>query len=277
MLRILDSNGNAVVNYTYDPWGKPTVTGDEELAALNPCSYRGYYYDEETGFYYLQSRYYHSEIGRFLNADDVNSVSGVNEYPTENNLFLYCSNSPVSKDDPKGLGPVYFIGFGIQFEFSVGPVSGGLEIIWYHSSRINVGSRSRKKPYVYMYGGLGASVSANSKEMVKKMVKNPKLVLNPKSILTGYSGSVCVFAVFGYSTFRKPDHYLRGFTGASATVAHIKGYSSWSNYGFTVGVGWHTQYAAAGGSKTYYVYASTVFSSISSLYNTVYKKAKTLK
>lgn len=45
----------------------PTVTGDTDLAALNPCSYRGYYYDEETGYYYLQSRYYDPEVGRFIN------------------------------------------------------------------------------------------------------------------------------------------------------------------------------------------------------------------
>ena len=59
-----------MVSYTYDPWGKPTVTGDEELAALNPCSYRGYDYDEKTGYYYLQRRYYDPEIGRYISTDE---------------------------------------------------------------------------------------------------------------------------------------------------------------------------------------------------------------
>ena len=101
VLRILDSNGNAVVNYTYDPWGKPTVTGDEELAALNPCSYRGYDYDEETGYYYLQSRYYDSQISRFINADDVSSLStGGNLISC--NLFAYCVNNPTYQLDENG-------------------------------------------------------------------------------------------------------------------------------------------------------------------------------
>lgn len=56
MVRILDGQGNTVVKYAYDPWGVPTIEGDADLAAINPCSYRGYYYDEETGYYYLQSR-----------------------------------------------------------------------------------------------------------------------------------------------------------------------------------------------------------------------------
>ena len=39
------------------------------IANLNPFRYRGYMYDEESGFYYLRSRYYDPYIGRFLNAD----------------------------------------------------------------------------------------------------------------------------------------------------------------------------------------------------------------
>lgn len=101
VLRILDENGNTVVSYTYDPWGVPTVTGDADLAALNPCSYRGYDYDEETGFYYLRSRCYDPTIGRFINADEpvfaTFAINGVGS-----NLFAYCSNSPISFNDPSG-------------------------------------------------------------------------------------------------------------------------------------------------------------------------------
>lgn len=69
VIRVLDTEGNTVVEYSYDPWGVPTITGDAALAAINPCSYRCYDYDEESGFYYLQSRYYNPQTGRFLNAD----------------------------------------------------------------------------------------------------------------------------------------------------------------------------------------------------------------
>lgn len=75
---LLNASGSMVVHYTYDPWGKPiSVTdgsGTEKTAAtfignINPLRYRSYYYDSETGFYYLQSRYYDPNISRFLNAD----------------------------------------------------------------------------------------------------------------------------------------------------------------------------------------------------------------
>ena len=101
VLRILDKTGNVVVNYTYDPWGKPTVTGDENLATLNPCSYRGYDYDEETGYYYLQSRYYDPALGRFLSTD-APLIVGIQITPLICNLFVYCFNSPVLHSDPHG-------------------------------------------------------------------------------------------------------------------------------------------------------------------------------
>lgn len=101
VLRVLDADGAAVVSYTYNPWGVPTVSGDSDLAAINPCSYRGYYYDQETGYYYLQSRYYDSSIGRFLNADDAALLS-INRKFTSHNLFVYCGNSPADSSDPNG-------------------------------------------------------------------------------------------------------------------------------------------------------------------------------
>lgn len=101
VIRILDEDGTAVVSYTYDPWGVPTVSGDASLAAINPCSYRGYYYDQETGYYYLQSRYYDPNIGRFLNADDTKLLKEFSK-GLEYNLFSYCANTPINAIDPFG-------------------------------------------------------------------------------------------------------------------------------------------------------------------------------
>lgn len=101
VIRILDKDGTAVVSYTYDPWGVPTVSGDTGLAAINPCSYRGYYYDQETGYYYLQSRYYDPNIGRFLNADDTKLLKEFSK-GLEYNLFSYCANTPINAIDPFG-------------------------------------------------------------------------------------------------------------------------------------------------------------------------------
>jgi RHS repeat-associated protein len=68
----------------------------------NPFRYRGYYLDNETGFYYLNSRYYDPQVGRFINADGI--VGGVGSLQGYN-LFAYCMNNPVNKDDPSGHWP----------------------------------------------------------------------------------------------------------------------------------------------------------------------------
>ena len=102
VMEILDKDGNAVVSYLYDAWGAPiSITGPmaSTLGAQNPIRYRGYYYDTETGLYYLQSRYYDPVVGRFLNAD---SVMGVNGDMATYNLFAYCGNNPVNRSDPTG-------------------------------------------------------------------------------------------------------------------------------------------------------------------------------
>ena len=72
IIAILDTDGDAVIQYTYDAWGNIlSTTGSmaSTLGQINPLRYRGYVYDSETGLYYLQSRYYDPEVGRFLNAD----------------------------------------------------------------------------------------------------------------------------------------------------------------------------------------------------------------
>ena len=103
---IYDSTGAEVVNYTYDEWGKIlSVTGTlaGTIGQINPIRYRGYYYDNETGFYFLQSRYYDPETGRFLNADSV--ISGMLESVHGYNLFAYCDNNPINKSDSTGNWP----------------------------------------------------------------------------------------------------------------------------------------------------------------------------
>ena len=99
---ILDANGTTVVAYTYDAWGNPlstTGTMAATLGAVNPLRYRGYVYDAETELYYLQSRYYNPEIGRFINADGYTSTG---DGLSGNNMFAYCGNNPVNRIDPSG-------------------------------------------------------------------------------------------------------------------------------------------------------------------------------
>lgn len=93
--------GNAVVSYTYDPWGVPTATGNTIIAEINLCTYRGYDYDEDTGCFYLQSRYYDPSAGRFLNADD-SEILGLSDSILGYNLFAYCVNNPINSFDRNG-------------------------------------------------------------------------------------------------------------------------------------------------------------------------------
>lgn len=99
VVRIVNSSCGTVASYTYDPWGK-IISSSGTLADINPLRYRGYYYDSETGFYYLQSRYYDPEIGRFINADSYASTDATGLLST--NMFAYCENDPVNRSDPSG-------------------------------------------------------------------------------------------------------------------------------------------------------------------------------
>lgn len=103
---IYDANGQLVVEYKYDAWGKVlSITGTlaNTIGKNNPIRYRGYYYDNETGFYHLNSRYYDPETGRFLNADNV--ISGTGDSVQGYNLFVYCFNNPINMNDPDGNWP----------------------------------------------------------------------------------------------------------------------------------------------------------------------------
>ena len=114
VIGILNQAGQKIVSYTYDPWGKVlSVDGSEAstIGQMNPFRYRGgqgYYYDTDTGFYYLQSRYYDPTIRRFLNADTVINAEGT---PLEYNLFAYCLNNPVRHSDPTGYNPLVLVAF----------------------------------------------------------------------------------------------------------------------------------------------------------------------
>ena len=84
---MLDANGNEITDETH-------------IGNLNPFRYRGYYFDTETELYYLKSRYYDPEIGRFVTIDDhsyldPDTINGVN-------LYAYCGNNPVKYSDPNG-------------------------------------------------------------------------------------------------------------------------------------------------------------------------------
>ena len=102
VIGIVNTEGETLCTYSYDLWGAITgITGDQALAERNPIRYRGYYFDNETGFYYLETRYYDPQVKRFLSYDDIESFFYGDEEDMES-LFVYCGNNPVLLSDHSG-------------------------------------------------------------------------------------------------------------------------------------------------------------------------------
>ena len=112
---IVDDSGNVQARYQYDAWGNHkvydangneianSITNPNHIGNLNPIRYRGYYFDTETGMYYLKSRYYDPQVGRFLNADSIEiCVNTQSDQINGLNLYAYCMNNPVMLTDAAG-------------------------------------------------------------------------------------------------------------------------------------------------------------------------------
>ncbi len=98
VMYMVDEGGDEVASYDYDPYGK-LLYARGDMAEVNPIRYRGYYYDNDTDFYYLQSRYYDPAICRFINCDGFTTTGqGLLGY----NMFSYCGNNPTVYADSKG-------------------------------------------------------------------------------------------------------------------------------------------------------------------------------
>jgi RHS repeat-associated protein len=141
--KIVDKDGNIVVEYYYDIWGNITketdITGID-LANKNPYRYRGYRYDNDIDMYYLNSRYYNPEVGRFINADGLLGEMGD---ISSTNMFAYCANNPVMFIDSDGDCPILiwlivaaYVAWGIQDicdiangEISVEETESGINIV----------------------------------------------------------------------------------------------------------------------------------------------------
>ena len=108
VIAIYDANGEKQVEYAYDAWGNCEIVYGEnnELANANPIRYRGYYYDTETGLYYLNARYYSPEWRRFISPDAAEYLDP--ETPNGLNLYAYCYNDPINYADPSGHDPEWW-------------------------------------------------------------------------------------------------------------------------------------------------------------------------
>ena len=107
---IIDTKGNIICTYAYDGYGNHIVldeNGKEDtsltsIGHLNPFRYRGYYFDEESGLYYLNSRYYDPETGRFISPDVLSILDETKGQINGLNLYMYCRDNPIMYIDDSG-------------------------------------------------------------------------------------------------------------------------------------------------------------------------------
>ena len=179
-----DGTGAQVIaTYEYDPWGKVTAVRDANgalvtypsasnlIAFMNPLRYRGYYQDNDTGFYYLQSRYYDPELKRFINADSYASTGqGFIGY----NNFVYCGNSPVTCVDNGGQsfgvfvgGSVMIMGFGfsVSLYFVSTEDNCGIQLSYAASEKVMGEDTQQAGGGVGLYGGVQITEATDMKQL----------------------------------------------------------------------------------------------------------------
>ena len=154
VVAIYNANGVLKVKYLYDAWGNCTIsndTTDYALASANPIRYRGYYYDDDTGLYYCNARYYSPKWRRFISPDDTAYLDAENVNGL--NLYCYCNNDPINYVDPSGHAVMSFlIGMGIA-----ALIGAGMGAASYAAGQVFEGMVTRN--FEWSWGGfLGAAV-----------------------------------------------------------------------------------------------------------------------
>lgn len=220
---ILNPTGDVVAKYDYDVFGYPTITLDTIfIASLNPIRYRGYYYDDETGLFWCNSRYYNPEWGRWISPDsieylDPSSINGLN-------LYAYCGNDPVNYTDRSGHSPdsVWKTLLGVA-------VGIGLAVV---TVAAVVASGGTLLVPVLVGAGIGAGINLASQGISN--LKNEKGLFEDINwgnvILGGLSGAAFATGVGGFWG-------AVGIGAASnAGMSALEG-NSWLNIGISAGVG----------------------------------------
>ena len=228
VIGITDSTGSLIATYTYGAWGEvlavtPATTGNTSqltLANVNPLRYRGYYWDAETGYYYLQSRYYSSLLGRYVNADLFGIALISKDDRVGNNLFLYCSNNPINNND--------FDGKATKQQKNKKRASALVNYVIKHASKKNKPIQVFYKKFAgcSVYLGVELNAKANdSSDRLKKQSLGGKTKKKSLSISGAYTVRVSFAGyVFG-GTLKNGTHTLRGYyvqgPGSEAFVGSI--------------------------------------------------------
>lgn len=288
VVQIRSIYGTAVVEYTYDAWGNVlSISGDYagSLGKTNPIRYRGYFYDFETGFYYLQSRYYDPQVRRFISADDPEML-GANGTFIGYNLYAYCDNNPVMYVDSNGnVSYSGIVGFGVQIMISANVLAFqgfiGVEALWFSfTGNNNFGNGLVPWCYWFFGGSMGVTLDFN-KILSPNFFNNPKNVLNAMGL--GFCCSISIsFFLITAKNMEDPADYTREFSFNTATVWGITvskafgGRISTYGVGFAWEVGFSLKKGISIGKKLFgtskgisYYWVLPIGKNASSLYNIV--------
>lgn len=212
VVAIRNELGVILARYEYDAWGNHTVTdryGNVNTNAtfignINPIRYRGYYYDTETGFYYLQTRYYDPTICRFINADNYELVATLSSVPGQLNMYAYCNNNPIMYIDETGEAFFTSLLIGVI----VGAVIGGA-----------IGAANAAINDENVWGGFLSGALMGG-------------VLGAATILGGATalaiGGKSVAGFFTVSTLAQKGALLVGMAGVTATTSFASGVGAYA-------------------------------------------------
>lgn len=203
VISITDTSGTIVGNYEYDVWGI-VIHSDSDIANINPIRYRGYYYDNETGYYYLQSRYYDSSICRFINADLPMYVLILKGITSGINSFSYCFNNPIMFNDITGTSSL----------------SGILQFIVLNLELVQISSP--RKMYIEIRFSLNSSNYGPIKKVIGKIYCRSTSILNSEDYIY-YSLSHTARGVT-YHVYESTGRYNRPAKGTRVRVGWEKVY-----------------------------------------------------
>ena len=254
------------IEYYYDAYGRiinKVDTSGINLSEINPFRYRSYYQDNETGWYYLNSRYYDIDTLRFVTMDDIDYL-GASGSVLSYNLYIYCENNPVIRTDY--LGNAAVVEFGVQLYANVSWFGMGFEIVWFPNRQVSTDGKSRWIPYVYFFSEAGVGGSTGKiNELFKEVLKRQDKLFNPRTFKKNFNFSICFFVIIGNDSFKTPADYVGPFKSVSITVHNIKGYVATSSFCISIGGGWHFKRYAFSTSISYYWLINSNYSTLGSI------------
>ncbi|WP_411681918.1 DNRLRE domain-containing protein [Clostridium thailandense] len=211
IIGLFDNTTTQVVKYVYDTWGKlisikdangvDVTNNTAHVGYKNPYRYRGYRYDNETGLYYLNSRYYNPEWGRYINADAVAGGTGI---LLSHNVFAYAMNNPVNMTDPNGYWPQ-----------------------WFNNAVASVRS-DVAAAYNWVVGVVTEIKAGVSKKVAEAKVATKKIVVRALDAAVAFSGSSEGQTLSGYADSEIGKKIVSAAERNSANAWHAKPIGTWA-------------------------------------------------